>query len=252
MVTTLPRLAPHLEFMSADLRARLKPLCDKVLREFPKLPPLRLLCFFDNEELEQLQHQGYFIGISAGTTGIHTPVLGGGTWPHHVSKYFFDSHAEQFAFDDLIYIPQSRYAQAKVSFVIIFAHELQHFVQRGLVPRIAEANRLLLWNLAKFDPNTELKPWSLPDNREAMIVAKRVAEAVCGTEAVRDFVAAQIVDGKNNNNVSKAHLWMWVQTLTPSTPYNLLKETDLLVQKYKLQLQQLKSDIDFSTVKWWL
>ncbi len=246
MVTTLQKLTPHFEFASPDLRAKLRPWCNKVLKRFPKLPPLKLLCYFDNENPEELQQQfGQF-------SGIHTPILGGGTWPRHVSRHFFNYLRGDLAFDNLIYIPKTQYAQKEVSFVIIFAHELQHFVQWGHSRKVAEANALLLQHLSSFDPGTELKPWGLPNNREAMIVAKRVAEAVCGGEAVKGFIETQVADGKSCNNVSKTQLWMWVRTLTPSTRYDLLQETDLLVQKYRKQLQGLESDINFSKGEWWL
>ncbi len=244
-MTSLHKFAPHFEFASPDLRAKLRPWCNKVLKQFPKLPPLKLLCYFDNENPEELRQQfGQF-------TGIHTPIIGSGTWPYHVRQYFRDAGGK-FAFDNLIYIPGTKYAQEEISFAIILAHELQHFVQWGIAPKIYTANTLLLNKLLSFDPQTDAKPWGIPYNREAMIVSKRVAESICGKEAVRDFIAAQIADGKSKNNVSKVQLWMWVRTLTPSTPYNLLKATDQLVQKHKLQLQSLKSDIDFSAVKWWL
>ena len=251
MVIAVKKSSAHFEFRSSDLKTELKPLCDRVLRQFSKFPPLRLLCFVDNEDFESLQQQGFFEGMPAPVMGIHTPIIGGGTWPNYISNHFLDSRGE-FAFDDLIYIPQSKYLRQEVAFTIILAHELQHFVQRGFAPRISEANALLLWNLADFDPMTTLQPWGLPNNREAMIVAKRVAEAVCGKEAVKSFCDTQLEDGKRNNNSSKTQLWLWVRSLQQSASYDLIKETDQLVQKYKPQLQDLKSDIDFSTSNWWL
>lgn len=216
-----------------------------MLKQFPKLPSLRLLCYFDNDNPEWLQRQyGQF-------AGIHVPVISGGVWPRYVEEHFLDYSTGEFAFDNLIYIPQTKYAQETVSFVIIFAHELQHFVQWGDSRKVAEANTLLLQNLGSFDPLTELKPWGLPNNREAMIVANRVAETLCGVKAVRGFIDTQIADGKRDNNFSKTQLWEWVRGLRPATVCNLLQETDLLVQKYRKQLQGLKSEIDFSKTKWW-
>ena len=233
------------EPMPSELQSKLQPLGEEVLKRFPSLPRLRLLCYFDDQNPEWLQGQfGEF-------TGIHTPVIGGGTWPEYVSRLFFASSGE-FAADHLIYIPNSRYLQQQVPFVIVFAHEVQHFVQAGLMPKIAKANTLLLWNLARFDPTTHLRPWELPNNCEAMIVAKRVAESICGEAAVRDFVLAQIDQGKKQNNASKTQLWQWVSTLTSSTSYDLLMETDRLVQKYRPQLQGLDSSVDFSKARWWL
>ena len=235
----------HFEFTAPSLKAKLQPWCNKALKQFPELPPLRLLCFFDHNQPEWLQRQ------MSGFTGIHTPIIGSGTWPSYVSRLFFNPDGD-FAYDDLIYIPKTQYIEQQVPFVIVFAHEMQHFIQRGFTPKISKANALLLWNLIKFDPTTELKPWELPNNREAMIIAIRVAEVVCGKKAVKDFVKAQIEDGRSSQNISKAHLWEWANTLKPSISYDVLKETDQLVQQYRSQLQTLKSDIDFSKTKWWL
>lgn len=245
MVRGIRKFKVRFEPTPSDLQAKLQPLGEEVLRRFPKLPSLRLLCYFDDQNSEWLQRRfGEF-------TGIHTPVIGAGTWPECVSKHFLSPSGEM-AFDDLIYIPNSGYAQQKVPFTIVFAHEIQHFVQRGFTPKIAKANALLLWNLTHFDPTTELKPWELPNNRAAMVVARRVAESICGKEVLEDFVLAQIKDGETKSNISKTKLWRWASTLTPSSRYDLLKETDKFVQKYRQQLQSLKSDIDFSKPRWWL
>ncbi|HMC30552.1 MAG TPA: hypothetical protein VKL99_06920, partial [Candidatus Angelobacter sp.] len=83
-------------------------------------------------------------------------------------------------------------------------------------------------------------------------VAKRVAESVCGIDAVNSFVRAQINEGGKTNNMSKTQLWQWVSTLSPDTSLDFLKETDRLVRRYKRQLQSLKSGIDFSNPNWWL
>ncbi len=236
----------RLEFKSPELRSQLKNLCDKTLERFRDFPAGKLLCYFDDDNPKWLQQQfGEF-------AGIHVPIIGGGVWPRYVEAYFFDYSSGKFAFDNLIYIPETKYTQDKVSFVIIFAHELQHFVQSGYSQKVVLANILLFQNLARWNPNTELKPWGLPQNREAMIVAKQVAEAVCGPELVRRFIDAQIVDGKNANNVSKVQMWQWAATISPSTSYDLCKETDVLVRQYRQQLIKLKSKVDFSKPKWWL
>src|SRR6266481_169738 len=144
MVTIVQKLTPH--FASPNLRAKLRPWYSKVLKQFPKLPSLKLLCYFDNDNPEWLQRQyGQF-------AGIHVPVIGGGFWPGYVEQLFFDYSTEELAFDNLIYIPKTKYSHEEVSFVIIFAHELQHFVQWGYSRKVAEVNSLLLQNLSSFDP----------------------------------------------------------------------------------------------------
>ncbi|HTD24313.1 MAG TPA: hypothetical protein VK738_16765 [Terriglobales bacterium] len=249
MTTTLRKPAsfkPSLEFKSSGLRGRLQPVCNQVLKQFHQLPSLRLLCYFDDENPERLQkHFGQF-------AGIHIPILGAVPWPDYVEHHFFD-WAGEIAFDNLIYVPGTRYAQERVHFVIIFSHELQHFIQWGFARKVYQANVLLFQNLHLFDPTTEVKPWGLPLNRDAMIVAKRVAGAVCGMKRVKEFIELQINDGKQATNISKTQMWEWIRTISPSAPrYDLYKETDHLVQKYRTKLIRLKSDIDFSKSEWWL
>ncbi len=235
-----------LEFKSPRLRTRLRNLCDKTLKQFRNFPSGRLLCYFDDENPQWLQKQfGEF-------AGIHVPIIGSGIWPQYVETHFWDYSSEELAFDNLIYIPDTKYARDKVAFVIVFAHELQHFVQSARSKNVARANILLFQNLARWNPSTNLRPWGLPQNREAMIVAKKVAEAVCGKASVKQFVEAQIVDGQKTNNFSKIELWKWASTISPSTSYDFRKETDILVQQYKQQLLALKPEVDFSRPKWWL
>ena len=235
---------PHLVFRSSELKGTLKPWCNKVLKEFQQLPPLRLLCYFDDQNPESLHRQfGEF-------TSVHTPVIGSGTWPDNVKRLFFASDGT-FAYDNLIYVPGTRYSQEKVPFVMTFAHELQHFVQWGFARKVYKANALLFQNLLSFEPTTNAKPWDIPYNREAMIVSKRVAEAVCEADKVREFIDAQILDSERSNNISKNELWRCFRSLPSSRTYDLRHETDVLVQKYRSQLSELGTKIDFASSKWW-
>jgi len=238
------KIAPHFEFKSRELE-RIRPLCDRILQQFDKLPALRLLCYFDDEIPD------WMLRVHGEFQIAHTPIIGGGTWPPYVKKYFFDLHGER-AYDNLIYVPTSNYLHGEVSFVIILAHALQHFVQWGFSRKIYKANSILFNKLRLFEPTTNAKPWDIPFNREAMIVAKKVAIAVCGEKAVAEFVEAQIADGRNSKNTSKEQQWLCFREITISTSYDSCKETDRLVQKYKQQLLALKSGIDFSKPKWWI
>jgi hypothetical protein len=242
---TALRGSPELVFKSPDLQAKLRPFCQEVLTHFGPLPPLRLLCYFDDENPEWLQREfGEF-------AASHVPVIGGGVWPGYVESLLIDSSGE-LAFDNLIYVPASRFSQEKVSFVLMFAHELQHFVRWGNSRKVSQANTLLHQHLRSFDPATQIKPWSLPLNRDAMIVAKRVAVAVCGAEPVAQFITAQINEGRASNNLSKTQMWEWAQSISPSSrDFDLNIETDRLVQKYKDKLAELNSEIDFSVQGWW-
>ena len=215
MVAPVKKTTLHLEFKTPSLRAKLRRLCNGVVEQFLKLPSLRLLCYFDDEYPEELRQQLTLWGVTTPFTGIHTPIIGSGTLPNYVRRLFFDYSSGDFAFDNLIYLPGTKYVEDDVALVIVFAHELQHFVQWGFARKVSQASTLLYWNLAQFDPNTDLKPWQLPNNVDAMIVAMRVAETVCGTEAVRAFVDKQVAEGKVEKNISKTELWTWVRTLSP-------------------------------------
>jgi hypothetical protein len=163
---------------------------------------------------------------------------------YYVEKYFYDSMGH-FAFDNLIYISGPKYTRKGIAFVMIFAHALQHFVQWGESPKIAEANNLLFNNIAHWYPDTKLRSWNIPHHRQAMMVSKKVAVDLYGVKEVADFINAQILDGQQENNVNKTELWERYRDLLPLTPYNVLEETDRLVQEYKPKLLELKSEIEF-------
>jgi hypothetical protein len=238
-------IEPTLKFRSNDLKASLESESQRVLTQFQYLPPLRLLCYFDNESPEWLQiERGKF-------SGIHASIIGGGKWPHYVEKYFYHPMGH-FAFDNLIYLPGSQYTRKGIAFVMVFAHALQHFVQWGESRKIAKANNLLFNNIARWYPDTKLRSWNIPHHREAMMVSKRVAEELYGIEEVAVFINAQILDGQHENNMSKKELWEVYRDLLPSTPYNALEETDRLVQEYREKLLELEPEIDFSIPQWWI
>ena len=85
-----------------------------------------------------------------------------------------------------------------------------------------------------------------------MMVSKRVAEDLYGKEQVAVFIDAQIFDGQHENNANKKEIWEVYRDLQPSASYDVLKETDRLVQEYKAKLMELDSGIDFSTQQWWI
>src|SRR5271165_65737 len=91
-------------------------------------------------------------------------------------------------FDTLIYVRQST-CEDLTGFVECYAHELQHFVQRSRTPRLHAVNGVLYENLKRIEPTTTVM--DIPTEREANLVSKRVAEVVCGVEAVRAFADTQ-------------------------------------------------------------
>jgi hypothetical protein len=109
-------------FKSHALETEFKQLCNRVLSQFSQLPAYKLLCYIDDEVPDSLP-------ATHGTfNGLHVPIRGSGRWPAHVEQWFYTDDYD-FAFDNLIYIPRTIYLADPVAFVIILAHEFQHFVQ---------------------------------------------------------------------------------------------------------------------------
>jgi hypothetical protein len=74
----------RLEFKTPELNAAIKPSCERVLAKF-KLPPFRLLCFFDNENPVEFDWLGTFY------CGFHVPVVASGAMPTYMDNFLFDS-----------------------------------------------------------------------------------------------------------------------------------------------------------------
>jgi hypothetical protein len=119
-------------------------------------------------------------------------------------------------------------------------------VQHGSANKVLVANNLLSENLLVFDPDSPAKAWHIPYEQDAMLVSKRVAEAVLGTEVVSQHVASRIAAEDD------LLYWQYFQTLSADSPFNLLAETIPWVDKYLPQLQALEqTKVDFSHAEWW-
>jgi len=212
-----------LVFKAEVLRTTRERLCLRVLDYF-KVPQLRLLCYLDDTNPEYLRKT-----VGAFLCGIHGPVVGSGHLPEYVTSLFFDYSTGDIAFDNFVYLCGFA-TETDIGTVITFAHELQHFVQYGWTRKIANANTILYHNLLSFEPALDAKPWDIPSEREAMIVSKRIAQAILGADRVQEFTEAQI---RARRDPAK---WEFFGQLTADTQYDLLKGTDTLVRKYRDQL----------------
>src|ERR1700730_16552026 len=144
----------RLKFRTPALEAARKPTCEVVLRHF-KLPPLRLLCFFDDENPIDLDYQ-----IGSSYCGVHATVVGSGLiWPSYVDDLFLDFTGD-FLYDNIIYI-NGRTCSSPVATVITLAPELQHFVQYGSMNKIWRANTLI-YNILRNGPPTTIRAWEIP------------------------------------------------------------------------------------------
>ncbi len=225
-----------LYFRTEALKVRLEAHCLRVLEHF-ELPALKLLCFFDDENPQCFAVLGPY-------RGFQMPVKGSGYFPPYIRRLFFDSRGG-IAFDNVIYVPGSTSAFTTGT-VITFAHELEHFVQYGTAYKVWVSNTLLYKHLPTFEPTTTAKAWDIPHEQDAMIVSKRVAGVVVGTDVVSAYAASRIAD---NDDVL---YWKYFEGLPSAGSFGLLTETIPWVDRYRPQLIGLRqSEVDFSKVEWW-
>jgi hypothetical protein len=115
-----------------------------------------------------------------------------------------------------------------------FAHELQHFVQFGTVPKLLLENELAcvtLQNLEKSDFEAlGVRACDIPHEREARIVAKRVAEDLFGVEVVMQYIKAKMAQFITQQDAAD---WDCVDGLVASTPYDLAVETKLFFPRLR-------------------
>jgi hypothetical protein len=171
-------------------------------------------------------------------------VIGSGYFPPYIHRLFFDSIGG-IAFDNVIYVPGSTCA-IETGALITFSHELQHFVQYGSAYNVWAANTILYQHLRSFEPATTAKAWNIPHEQDAMIVSKRVVESVVGTDVVDSHATSRI------NAQDDALYWVFFQSLSSRSSFDLTAETIPWVDKYRTQLLQLQQhEVDFSKPDWW-
>ncbi len=114
--------------------------------------------------------------------------------------------------------------------LITFAHELQHFVQYGSAYKVLVTNTLLSRHLPSFEPGNTAKAWNIPHEQDAIIVSKRVAEAVIGADAVGTYVASRIAAEDD------VLCWKYFQCLSSTDSFDLVAQTIPWVERYRPQL----------------
>lgn len=182
------------------------------------LPDLRLLCFFDDEDWLALR--GY--GMAANRGGYFSDPF----WrnmPHYIrDRALVDGH---IAFDELIYLHGST-CSGEVSLTMTFAHELQHFVQHSTMPSLWAANTVAsttLRGLAMSEFQAlGLRTCEIPIEREARIVAKRVAVDLLGTDSVNEHIESKIAERITAQDAAD---WDCIRGLAVHAPYDLADET---------------------------
>ncbi len=250
METSTPKVrAPSWVFQSLSAKSStLKSLCQQAEEQF-QLPTNRLCRYFANSDDPYLVqwHGAHF-------RGFHVPYSARTALPQnlvHCFFYPFDSSTDvkfedTIAFDNLIYIRHSTCADT-TGVVTTYAHELQHLMQQVNTPRLLAANQVLYHNLKTFEPAAIAT--DIPTEREANIVSKRIAEIVCGAEAVRVLAEKEVRLMREAGEKEQEARWIFFRDIPSSTQYSLLEATLPLVEKYK---KVLDFEMDVDQPQWWV
>lgn len=241
-------------FGSPTKGAELKPLCLRVEAEFD-LPAGRLCRYFADFDDPCLITNPRF---GQHFRGFHATVAAKEEFPQYLRDCFLHpletftmretspTFDEMVAFDTLIYLRPST-CDDSVGLVECYAHELQHFVQRGRAPRLHAVNAVLYENLKRLEPMATVV--DIPTEREANIISKRIAESICGAEAVKAFAETQVRLMEGLGESEQRDRWIFFRDTPSSTPFDLLEATMPLVQKYK---PVLDFRIDVNAENWWV
>jgi hypothetical protein len=116
------------------------------------------------------------------------------------------------------------------------AHELQHTIQRAKSRNLWAANTLIPGLSKDVIDALKLKWADIPIEKDARVIAKRVAENLCGADRVGEYIHKKIVEpGEDVDD------WHFVLKLKPSDSVDLVPETQVLFNRlrgYRLEVEK--------------
>ena len=182
-------MAVKVEVVSRDpaVKAERQEAAKRVLKKFEgKLPDLRLLAFFDDQDWNGVRRVPGAI-----ERGSYFPIKEGGgiPAPARMANLIFVgvlSRQPGRAYDHGIYLHGSTCAD-ETALIMTFAHELQHFVQYGFKRKLWAESKLIRELPNGVQEKEQLNWPDIPHEREARIVAKRVVVRLCGEDAVNRY-----------------------------------------------------------------
>lgn len=184
-------------------------------------PSFRLLCFLDDKDWPAWRGPGM-----KANRGVFIRKR---DWPRRVSAYL-EVTGE---FDGLVYLHGSTCSNS-VSLTMTLAHEMQHVVQYCTSLKLWAENSLATKILRELEPQEfralKLSACDIPHEREARIVAKRVAENLFGTEVVGRHIEAKMAEFVTEQDAAD---WDCIRTLETQFPYDLATETKLFFLRIK-------------------
>jgi hypothetical protein len=228
--------------VTAQRRAR----ADSVVAAFSGvLPDRRLLCYLDTDDCLRLKKR-----YGKAQRGLYMPVANGPMWtlfPEAVGYYVRGNRTTSTLgpdprpeFDHLIYLHGSTCLN-EVGMTMTFAHELQHFIQHENSLELWAVNTVAIEMLRyhKSAYRTLSIQWcDIPIEREARIVAKRIAERIFGSEAVAQYVSAKRDEFVTEQDAAD---WTCIGGLDATTPYDLATETRLFFPRLGNYASELKA-----------
>ena len=237
-----------------DVRVKRQATAQRVVSEFgDRLPNLRLLVFFDDEDWSYFRYE-----LGPSNKGLYTPIKSNfqwGTWPHYVKEHILVSDPSTLRprqeVDHVIYVHGTTCAD-EVGLTMTFSHELQHFVQYGFNRKLWAENFLLPRLPKDVIDSTGLNWPDIPNEREARIVAKRIGRSLCGEDAVSQYIARKIGESDTSRD---AEDWRFSQGVDPFSSYDLAGETKRIFQKlepyrqhFDAFLAKMRDDVDFRDI----
>jgi hypothetical protein len=124
-----------------------------------------------------------------------------------------------------------------VQLAMTLSHELQHFLQ-FVTDRRLWAIHTLLTKLPNL-PTHNLKHWfDLPNEKEARIIAKRIAENLFGRAVVDQHIVKMMAARISEEDAAD---WEFIQKIDPSRNYDLRQNTIPLVIEYRQELEKLRT-----------
>jgi hypothetical protein len=216
------------------------------------LPASRVLCFLDDEDPSSLKQA--FGVANRGLSGTVKDGDGLAAWPDYVQKCaYVDDDVHPYTrrvIDQLIYLYGSTCSD-DVGLTMTLAHELQHAIQHDKLRKVWAVNSLIR-RLPTAVDDLKLEWADIPIERDARIVAKRVALDLHGEQPVSRYIDKRSAEAVEPHDVAD---WRFVRELTPSSSVDLVGDTHRLFHRlteYKPEvedaLQQRKNDPDFSDI----
>src|ERR1700722_17735200 len=210
---------------------------DYFVSNLPVPTDARALCYLDDRDIAWLKE----LWGGRSNRGIHWPIRGQGLhdWPQDlwttIDPADVASGEISWPYDSIIYLHGST-CKMEVQLAMTFAHELQHFLQFANQRQIWAINILLA--KLPYLPIPELSHWyDLPTEREARIIAKRVAVDIFGKARVDEHIGKMAHANSSSEDTAD---WEFILTLDPNEAFDLKARTVSLLEGHRIALAELQ------------